>query len=176
MPTIVDTVIRDGETINIYESGAEYNATRGHLVKPPPHALITPERSRQLREMRAAKAARLLREKITAATAKVSDLPIKSAPEAVAEVGGILWEEIVLNADAYPRDRMEAFEKLTERAEMSNKVNRENSEKNISDVGVLAASAALTELVGFLRSAIQPRETIDGAVSDVNDTRNENGG
>src|SRR5689334_25087709 len=114
MATIVDTYTKDGDTINVYESGAHYNATRGRLVKAPPSAMITSERSYELKRLRAEKTARLLREKIVAATGKISDLKITTATEAVAEVGGILWEEIVLNPDAYPRDRMEAFDKLTE--------------------------------------------------------------
>ncbi len=45
MATIVDTYEKDGEKINVYESGAHYNATRGHLIKAPERALFTPETS-----------------------------------------------------------------------------------------------------------------------------------
>jgi hypothetical protein len=48
--TIVDTYIKDGETINVYESGAHYNVTRKHLVKAPESAMLTTERSRELKE------------------------------------------------------------------------------------------------------------------------------
>jgi hypothetical protein len=170
MATIVDTYTKDGDTINVYESGAHYNATRGHLVKAPPSAVITSDRARELHKIRAAKTARLLREKIVAATGKISDLPIRTASEAVAEVGGILWEEIVLNPDAYPRDRMEAFDKLTERAEMSNQSKRQNDEKNNTPADFMNAAA---ELLREMRQAIQPREVIDGKVTGDNDTRSE---
>jgi hypothetical protein len=50
VPTIVDTYIKDGETINVYESGAHYNVTRKHLVKAPEHALITAEKSAKWKE------------------------------------------------------------------------------------------------------------------------------
>jgi thymidine phosphorylase len=50
VPTIVDTYIKDGETINVYESGAHYNVTRKHLVKAPESAMLTSERSRELKE------------------------------------------------------------------------------------------------------------------------------
>jgi Rps23 Pro-64 3,4-dihydroxylase Tpa1-like proline 4-hydroxylase len=53
MPTIVDTYIKDGETINVYESGAHYNVTRKHLVKAPESALITPEKSAKYKEQMA---------------------------------------------------------------------------------------------------------------------------
>jgi hypothetical protein len=47
VPVIVDTYIKDGETINVYESGAHYNVTRKHLVKAPEQHLITSEKSMQ---------------------------------------------------------------------------------------------------------------------------------
>ena len=167
---VVDTVERDGRIILVYDNGMEYDKTGGKIIRPPTAAIITPERSRELRKLRAEKTARLLREKITAATAKISDLPIRGTAEAVAEVGGILWEEIVLNPDAYPRDRMEAFDKLTDRAEMSNKLNRESEEKNNTPADFMNAA---TELLREMRQAIQPRDVIDGKATDATDTRTE---
>jgi hypothetical protein len=43
MANIVEVVERDGDTINIYESGAEYNVTQKKLVRPASHTLITDE-------------------------------------------------------------------------------------------------------------------------------------
>lgn len=45
---IVETIEQDGEVINVYESGAKYNVTRGHLVAPATAGKITPENSREL--------------------------------------------------------------------------------------------------------------------------------
>lgn len=55
MATVVDTYIKDGETINVYESGAHYNVTRKHLVKAPESAMITPESSKRMKEILAEK-------------------------------------------------------------------------------------------------------------------------
>jgi hypothetical protein len=67
MPTIVDTYIKDGETINIYESGAHYNVTRGHLVKAPESAMITKENVHKFKE----KLAEKKREAVARGAAKV---------------------------------------------------------------------------------------------------------
>ncbi len=163
-----------GPRTKILKNGAVYDLDKGRIVSNPGGgtSAITPARSRELREIRAAKVARLTREKITAATAKISDLPIKSSAAAVAEVAGILWEEIVLNAEAYPRDRMEAFEKLTERAEMTTNLKRQDVEKN----NVEAFAGAAAELMRAMRDMIQPRETVDGTVSDIrNEISSDNG-
>jgi len=162
----------------ILKNGAVYDLDKGRIVANPGGgtSAITPARSRELREIRAAKVARLTRQKITAATAKISDLPIRSSAEAVAEVAGILWEEIVLNAEAYPRDRMEAFEKLTERAEMTTNIKRQDAEKN-NDAAIFLN--ATTELLRELRSVIQPaepRETIDGTATDIRMADNQDNG
>lgn len=40
---IIETIERDGDTINVYESGAEYNVTQKKLIKPASNTLITAE-------------------------------------------------------------------------------------------------------------------------------------
>ena len=131
-----------------------------------------------MHQLRQEKAAQILRRRIKESTEKVSSNPVPNSAAAVAEAGAILWEEIVLaGPDAegvYPRDRLEAFVKIgTIAGIIPHQSARAEAEKNISDAGVMAASAALTELVSFLREAVQPRETIEGTATDVNDTRNE---
>lgn len=37
---IVETIERDGKTINVYDNGMEKDASNGHIVTPPPHVLI----------------------------------------------------------------------------------------------------------------------------------------
>lgn len=151
------------------KNGAIYDLDKGRIVANPGggKSAITPARSRELREIRAAKAERLMRERITAATAKVSDLPISGAPQAVAEAAGILWDEIVLNEDAYHRDRLEAFLKLTERAGMTSERKRSDAEN--------PSREAVGELVGVVRELRQaildtagpPAEVIEGKVTDT---------
>jgi hypothetical protein len=173
VPVIVDTYIKDGETINVYESGAHYNVTRKHLVKAPEHALITPERSRELREIRAAKAARLLRAQIRHSTSEKLGIKMNSTAEAVAVSGGMLWDEIVLNPEAYPRDRVLAFKELAEVAEMTNNSKRTNEEKNISQ----PIGEAINQLTAILREIHgSGREIVDAPAHDlpaITDTRNE---
>jgi hypothetical protein len=38
---VVKTIERDGETINVYQDGTEYNVTRGHIARGPDEARIT---------------------------------------------------------------------------------------------------------------------------------------
>jgi hypothetical protein len=147
------------------KNGAVYDLDKGRIVANPGggKSAITPERSRELREMRAAKTAALIRKRITEATAKVSTLPINSTAEAVADVAGILWAEIVLNQNEYARDRLAAFKELSERAEMTSKDKREEPQKTMSD----ALAAAVPALVALLREAQQPpRDVVDGTVTD----------
>ena len=51
---LVETIERDGKTINIYENGLEQDASNGHIIKPPPHVLIdSSEKSIALHRARA---------------------------------------------------------------------------------------------------------------------------
>ena len=48
MAKVVGTEQRNGHTIQIYESGAEYDMTAKHLVKAPPRAMITADNAREM--------------------------------------------------------------------------------------------------------------------------------
>ena len=118
MANVVETVERDGHQIAIYESGAEYDLTAGHLVRPPRHALITAENSNDFKRRRQEKSASMLRAAIRREhNAKMTPIANGSAA-AFAESGALLYSEIVLNDEAYPRDRMEAWEKLGKYAQV----------------------------------------------------------
>ena len=157
MATIIETVERDGETINIYESGAEYSVTRGRLVKAPPSAMITPEKSNVFKRLRQEKTAALLRKRITEATNKVSTIQHRGSASAIADTGGILWEEIVLNPEAYHRDRLEAFEKLGKYAQA---LPGDMKQQDDQAPGATAAAAFGTELA---RSIMQIVRDVIGA-------------
>jgi hypothetical protein len=169
MATIVETVERDGHTINIYESGAEYNVTLKKLVKAPPSAMITKANAHIMKQKRQEKAARLLREAIVAETMDKLQVPAHGPAAAVAAAGGILWREIVLGEDVYPRDRLDAYMKLGAVAEIINTDKRQEPEKTTS----AATDAATTALLNALREALTPRDVIDGTVTD---TRNDKDG
>jgi len=57
MAKVIDTIVRDGHVIKVYESGAEYDQTTKKLVKPADHVLIdsakAKEYNRRYRELRA---------------------------------------------------------------------------------------------------------------------------
>ena len=112
MATIVRTEERNGDIIAIYESGAEYNQTTKRLVKAPPSAAITVENANIYKRRRQEKAAARLRQRILETTQKRSDITLSGSAEAVAEAGAYIWDEVVLGEDVYPRDRLEAWEKL----------------------------------------------------------------
>ena len=167
MATIVETVERDGETINIYESGAEYSVTRGRLVKPAPSTLITSEKSTVFIRQRQEKTAALLRKRITEATNAVSELKHNGSASAIADTGGILWQEIVLNPDAYHRDRLEAFEKLGKYAQVLPSDMKQQSE-GIPPSVAAALGADIARSIAQIISDVmnnkaeQIHETIDG--------------
>jgi hypothetical protein len=175
---IVETVERDGARIAIYDTGMERNLDTNAIIRPPTRALITKETALAMRQKRQEKTAALLRQRIREATEKVSTLPLSSSAAAVAEAGGILWDEIVLNAEAYPRDRLEAWLKLGQMAGIIPNA-QERAEPEKTDPGSVGA---LADLVRELRLAIQQQpapqpglagDVIDATATDANDTRNE---
>lgn len=115
---VKEVIERDGREIAIYDSGLELDKETGKIVKPAPHTVLTPERATLLHRQRQQKAARLLREAIVTETMDKLDVPQHGAAASVAAAGGILWREIVLSEQAYPRDRLEAWEKLGKYADV----------------------------------------------------------
>lgn len=172
---LVETIEREGRIIAIYDNGMERDVEANTIIRPPTAALITKQTSHDMHRKRQEKASRLLREKIRAATEKVSDQKIPNSAAAVAEAGGILWDEIVLNGDAYPRDRLEAWLKIGQMAGViSNAKEREEPGKT-DPAGTIGA---LADLVRELRQVMPNKESRAGTVIDVtatdsNDTRNE---
>ncbi len=169
MATIVETVERDGRKIAIYDTGMERDIEAGRIIKPQSHTIITPQKATEFHRLRKEKTARLLRQAIVSETGDLLQVPTRGAAASVAAAGGILWREIVLNDQAYPRDRMEAWEKLGRHAGIL------ADPREPADNTPLAAAAeftsALADLVRTLRATIQPTEaqlhdTIDGDVSD----------
>lgn len=103
---------RDGHIIREYNNGMVRDMTTNKIMRPPTSALITPEKANVLQRKRQEKQARLLRERITQAHNANMPTLVKGSAEAFAESGAMLYENIVLNTDAYPRDRLETWEKL----------------------------------------------------------------
>lgn len=119
MAKIVNTYTNDeGHIINVYESGAEYNTATSRLVKASPKTQITSENATSYIRKRQEKTARLLREQIVKAHNAIMPTSAHNSPEAIALSGAMLYEEIVLNSDAYPRDRLETWREIGKYAEV----------------------------------------------------------
>lgn len=104
-----------GEIIKVYESGAEFNTARGRLVKPAAGTVIrTAAKATEYNRRRREKAAAELRRRIRQAAA--DGMPpgtvVRHSADAFAAAGAMLFEEVVMNSDAYPRDRLETLDKL----------------------------------------------------------------
>lgn len=172
MATVIDTVVRDGRTIAVYDNGMERDLDRGRIIRPPTSALITKENANEYHRARQQKAKARLRAAIKEAhNGKMT--PVKSSAAAFAESGALLYEEIVLNADAYPRDRLEAWKELGKQAEILTDGKDKSDEPGQAAAGFFTAATAL---LNSMREHIHASTdgAIDGLVteSDISDTNN----
>ena len=170
MAKILRTEERNGEIIAVYESGAEYNQTTKRLVKAPPSAAITSENSNFYKRKRQEKAAAALRSRILESTRKRSTLPLNSSAEAIAEAGAYIWDEVVLGEDVYPRDRLDAWEKLGKYAGVLPADIRQGDTDTATTAATAAAAGAAvaTVLERVLRDVLAVggrRDVVDGTVT-----------
>jgi hypothetical protein len=169
---VVETVERDGVRVLVYDNGMERNGVTGHIMKPADGTVITRERATILHRNRQEKQARLLREAIVAETVDKLDVPKHGPAAAVAAAGGILWREIVLSPDAYPRDRMDAWEKLGKYAQvLPSDIRREPETQSAQRTAELNAGAAVIMLkvlddIKAERQRMQ-REVVDASATDA---------
>jgi hypothetical protein len=156
----------------ILATGAIYDSNVGRIVgkaAPNPWA-ITSEKSNEYRQQRKKKAEALLRSRIIEAHNAAMPNQVISGAGAFADAGAMLYEEIVLNSDKYPRDRLEAWNTLGKAAG----VLADPREPGASDGGMQGASdilAGVNKLVELLRDTIQQpkaqlHDTIEGEVRD----------
>lgn len=156
------------------KNGAVYDLDKGRIVNSKNVTTkITPERAISLSRARQEKAAKALRLRITEATNKVSTVSHNSSASAIADVGGILWEEIVLNPDAYPRDRMDAFEKLGKMAQLipDGKEKSEDPAQGASNV-IHAAAELVSKITQLLHASSEP--VLEGLVSETDISKSNN--
>jgi hypothetical protein len=173
MATKIDTIERDGRLVNIYDNGAEQDATTGRFIKPARGVAFTPETAKLARRKRQEKFARLLRQRIRETHNAVMPHPVQTSAEAFAEAAAMLHEQVVLNSEAYPRDRLEALDKIGKYAEVvpADRKEQEADEAaaraaalNAAAAGMTAETAAL--LVRILNDVqkVKRGEAIDGKV------------
>ena len=183
MANKVQEIERDGRTIAIYDNGLERDVESGRIVKPAPGALITSENARVIQRKRQEKAAAKLRARILASTQRRSDVKLSGSADAVAEAGGYIWDEVVLGEDVYPRDRLEAWEKLSKYAGV---LPADVKRQDVSQADTVDAMTSLVrELAAFAASIAgdnsyyRKHEVIEAQTGDVDNEEGEgeeNGG
>lgn len=169
MATKTDVIERDGRKIAIYDNGMERDAETGRIVKPAPSSLLTSETASLLQRKRQEKAAAALRKRILEATQKRSTVTLSGSAEAVAEAGGFIWDEVVMGEDVYPRDRLDAWEKLSKYAGVLPADIRRDSDTaqtvaNAAAVGVAVASVMERVLRDVMQA--QQGDVVDGEATD----------
>lgn len=169
---IVATEDRGDRTVHVYENGLERDAKTGHIVKPAKSDQITSESAHLLLRKRQEKTAALLRQRIMETHNGIMPSPVKSSAAAFAESGAMLYEQIVANSEAYPRDRMDAWEKLGKYADVLPADLKRGSD-DVSN-GINAAAAALNAQAAAALERIwrdigqqQRGDVVDGTVSDA---------
>ena len=151
---------RNGEIINVYESGAEYNLTRGHLVKPAAGTVIrSPEKATALNRKRKEKMQRLTRARLVETHNGVMPNPVRSSAAAFAEALAMLWEQVVLNSEAYPRDRKEVLDMVAKYADLQPADMKEQAEDTAALLNA-AASAANAEAAATLLRVLEDVQKI----------------
>ena len=164
-PVLLRVEERDGREIAIYESGAEYDRTAKRLIKAPKQTQITPENATFYSRRRKEKAAALLRQRIIETHNGIMPTSVGSSSAAFAESGAMLYEQIVANSEAYPRDRMDAWEKLGKYADVLPSDLRNQATEQAAAITAAAvnvgAAQILAQLWADVRKAQADREVVD---------------
>lgn len=106
--------------------------------------IITSENTAEYRRKRREKAAALIRRQIIEANNDPNSnmTQVISAAGGVANAAGALWSETVLNPDAYPRDRLDAWERISKAADvLSDSKQAEQTSITPAQLGAVAAGA-----------------------------------
>ena len=171
MATIVDTFKNEqGETINVYESGAHYNVDRKHLVKAPDHAMITPEKSIELKKILAEKK----REAVARGAARVLERSGDWDTPNALDVIEAISEAVMLKAlNPDNPKQVDAARYITQEMGMA-----ENQTKSSEEARQFAPVVdAMNQLTALLREALPgPANAVDGELIDspqLTDTRSE---
>jgi hypothetical protein len=166
MPTIIDTYIKDGETINVYESGAHYNVTRKHLVKAPESALITPERSQEFKKILAEKK----RDAIVqgAGRALEKKYPEEWVTPNALDVAEALAEAIMMKAlNPDNPKQVDAARFILQEAGMAETQTKTNEDAQQFTAGFAEAARQLRALLAAAMPGSAPGEIVDVPASDL---------
>jgi hypothetical protein len=174
MATIVNTFKNEqGETINVYESGAQYNVTRGRLVGAPPSTQFTKETAVLAVEKRA----ELKREAVARGAAKVLERSGEWEAPNDMDVVEALSEAVMLKAlNPDNPKQVDAARFIMQESGMA-----ENQTSSNASPSNFAATALGTELarqfmqivndvLNAQRDPARPADAIDATATDI---RNE---
>ncbi len=117
------------------ENGIILRDKQGKFVKgTQPGTMITKDNAAEMSKRRKLKAQAILRQQIKDKwndTAPPGE-QISTSAEAIGMTGGMLYEQIVLNSEAYPRDRLETYKAIGLQADiLTDTRERDNSIANV---------------------------------------------
>lgn len=118
MATKLETIERDGRLVHVYDNGLELDAATGHIIRRPDHVAFTSETGKSAAKKRQEKMRRLLRAGIVRAHNSIMPSQVKNSAAAFAAALEMLWEQVVLNSEAYPRDRTELIREVGKMTEL----------------------------------------------------------
>lgn len=152
-----------GHLVRRYENGMLYDMTTGRIARPPDReyrGIQSAEDARRLRQMQVDRAEEAIAKAIADKTKEHGKIsPLAGPVEALAAAAGILWDEVVLNSRAKPRDRREVYETIGRDAGLRRDA-RENRDTGGPDAPQVLDVDALRAVVAQLREA---KALIDGA-------------
>lgn len=169
MATVTDRILRDGITVLVYDNGMERNADTGHIIKPPPATLITPENTSDFYRLRLEKKRERLMAGAAKALERTGEWETPNDMDVVEAIGEVMMER-ALDDDYKNAKQVRAAKLLLEEGFMSVAPTPQN-EKIFA--GEIAASAsALMELARRIEAEIEARLARERAI----DIRSENTG
>lgn len=160
MATIVNQYYdteRQKEVIE-YDNGALKEAGTGYWIKPPPKAVITQDNAREMLKLKREKFQRAVLASMAEAARGSSITTQKGSVAAVAEVGGLLMRDIVLNDEAKHRDRRETYADLVRMAGLY----APNERPEPAQGGASATITIDADAIGAILAAIQSRKGDNG--------------
>jgi hypothetical protein len=142
MATKLETIERDGKQINIYDNGMEQDADTGKIIKPPSGVAFNSETGKLANNKRQEKFREYLGNRLTEVHNSIMPNQVTNGDEALAESLAMIHEQVVLNPDAYPRDRLEATNQLTRHLDLV----IERSKKEQEDAAKLTALTSVANV------------------------------
>ena len=167
MATVIDRISRDGVTVLVYDNGMERNADTGHIIKPPPAAMLTSEKSNLLLRKRWDNYRREAVKRIVGEAASIDP----SVSTGAGAFGLVAAKQYVALMD-YDKPRIDDLEKLQQLMTGEKSVAPTQQNEKIFSGEIAASASALMELARRIETEIEERVARERAI----DIRIENTG